>query len=1228
MLRFTAIVPAVLAVVLIVASGCSSQPELQWNEAEGYRWAELRPGGSSQAGFKLLGSSRTGVTFRNDLREDLARENRHYLNGSGVAAGDVDGDGLVDLYFSRLDGPNKLYKNLGGFRFQDVTEQAGVALEEHNSTGTTFADVDGDGDLDLLVTSLSTGNVLFLNDGQGRFTRKEDSGLGESKGAMTMTLADVDADGLLDLYITNYKVQTARDLFGPQELALERTVEVRDGVMRVLPPYDQYFTIIEAGGKPYRNEYGEKDELYLNRGNGTFERVDDTQYFFDEHGSPKGLARDWGLSATFRDVNGDGHPDLYVANDFWTPDRFWINRGDGTFRAVGARALPNMSFSSMGVDFSDINRDGHVDFVVTEMLSTDHRTRMRQFSEQLEAYEGQTQYNRNSVYLNRGDTTFAQIAYYSGLQASDWSWATYFMDIDLDGFEDLIVATGFANDYLDIDTQIAMGEQDRGMVRTGSSVLEYPSLKLTNKIFRNNGDLTFTDVSEQWGFDVEDYAHGMALADLNNDGTLDLVINRLNDEAAIYQNRTGAPRIAVRLNGNVPNTEGIGARVELTGGPVAQSKEIIAGGNYLSGSQAQVVFAADEDNPNHVLTVVWPSGKQSRIEGVQANRIYVIDESAAREVDAPAPNVDPPTPLLADVSERIGHRHQENVYDDFRFSPLLPLKLSRLGPGVAWIDYDGDGDDDLLIGSGRDGRLAVFENRGDGRFRSVALGSLTQPAPGDQTAIVGWREGNRTKLVVGSANYEQGRPDAPSAFLYTIHPDGTVEAVPFPGVLSTTGPIAAADYTGDGYIDVFIGGRFKPGQYPRDAESRLFKNVDGTFQLDEENTRTFSELGLVTGATFADFNQDGRPDLLISTEWGTLRLFENDEGIFRDVTARVGLDAYSGWWNGVATGDFNNDGRPDIIATNLGTNSPYQTGPRPLKMYYGDFNRNGRLQIVEAYYDEDIKAYVPMRKLNDLGAMSRVLAAVRSHREFAGASVQKLFGIDAGVPAKEINTLQHTLFINTGEGFEARPLPPEAQFTAAFHAGVADFDNDGNEDLFLSQNLFAFAPHISRLDAGRGLLLRGDGKGNLTPVSSSESGIEINGEQRGAALGDFDRDGRVDLAVSQNDGQTKLYLNETVRRGLRVRLIGPESNRNAVGSSLRIVYRDGSKGPRRAIQAGTGYWSQNSAIQVMGTSGEPIQIEVTWFDGTVETVETQPGVDEYEITYRGGGWPVTGPASS
>lgn len=1212
---------------MLITAACSKS-ELEWNQEAGYRWAEVPPFFWQSAGFEQLPASQTGIEFENRLADQSIVDNRNLLNGSGVAAADIDGDGLTDLYFAQLDGPNKLYKNLGGFRFRDITVQSGVSHRGYYSTGVVFSDIDGDGDQDLLIASMGKQNALYINNGNGKFELKENSGLGIGKGSMSMALADIDGDKDLDLYVTNYKEKSVKDIYGLMEITWENTVRRGQNGYRLIPPFDEHFTLIPGNDMPERRELGAKDELYINTGEGRFEKVSNPERrFLDQDGKELGLQQDWGLTAKFQDINGDMLPDLYVCNDFWTPDRVWINQGDGTFKAMNKLAIRNFSFSSMGVDFSDINRDGSLDFFVTEMLSLEHKKRLRQsatyspFPDSIGQIENQPQYMRNTLYLNRGDNSFTEIARFSGVDASGWSWATRFLDVDLDGYEDLIINTGNAYDVQDLDTQERLRQiMVRNQREFEGYILEYPSLKLSNVIFQNNGDLTFSDKSSGWGFTEEDVSHGLATADFDNDGDLDLAINRLNQQAGIFENTSNAPRIAVRLKGNQPNTDAIGAKIKLEGGPVAQEKEIVAGRDYLSGSDPVTVFAADEVN-NHTITIKWPDSSRSVIDSVKANRIFEIQQpqaGAERVVERSSKKIET---IFEDVSARINHRHHEIVYDDFQNQPLLPVKLSRLGPGISWIDFDTDGDDDLLVASGKEGVPGVFENDGDGFFTDRTMGLLTEKTIADQTTILGWGESDKTKILVGNSNYENPSAEIASASNYSLSDDNIKNGEDdIPASRSSTGVLAAADYDGDRDVDLFVGGRNIPGNYPVDASSRLFKNESGHFRLDKENSKILNELGLVTAAVFTDYDRDGDQDLFCSIEWDTIKLFENENGRFRDITSSVGLDKYRGWWNGIATGDFNNDGFPDIIATNKGLNSSYrvQSEEFPLKIFYDDFDRDYQIEMVEAYYNPGISAYVPRRRFYDLhNSISSVINNVRSHAQYASSSLQDILATDLNtIPSKEINTLEHILFLNeNGETFTARSLPKEAQFATAFSANIADFNNDGNEDLFLSQNFFAVPKLTSRQDAGRGLLLQGDGNGNLDPMSDRKSGIKVYGEQRGAALSDFNRDGKVDLAVTQNGAETKLYLNKTEKTGLQIKLIGPSENRDGIGSSIRLVYEDGSKGPRREIQAGSGYWSQNSFAQVLGTAGDPEAIEVTWFDGTEQSIEVSDANQSYEIHY-------------
>lgn len=1228
--------------------GCTHSPEteLVWTQKDGYRWAEVEPGTGDEVGFHRLRSSATGIQFENHLSEEAIARNQHYLNGSGVAAGDVDGDGWTDLYFVQLEGPNRLYENQGGLSFREVTDSAGVAHEDHYSTGATFADVDGDGALDLLVGSVSKGVALYMNDGQGHFTRDSmNTAMEVEKGNTTLSLADVDGDGDLDLYVTNYKERSAEDIYSRDALATKnilRRKRTEEGVEPVIAPqYAEHYAIVgEDGGPSGPAETGERDALYLNDGDGTFRKVQDVQdHFLGPDGDPVGLAKDWGLNASFRDVNGDGRPDLYVNNDFWTPDRFWVNQGDGVFRAIDPVAIRNQSFSSMTVDFSDANRDGNLDLFVTEMLSSEHSRRMRQHTPQgpfsASTIDGQPQYNRNSFYKSRGDGTYAETAYFSGVEATEWSWGVRFLDVNLDGYDDLLVNTGFSHDVQDIDSRRKIGKK---MARQPSKrfITDYPPLRLPNEAYRNEGDLTFTEMSEEWGFaSEEDVSHGLATADLDRDGDLDVIVSRLNQEAVIYENRATAPRLAVRLSGRSPNTDAVGATVALKGGkggPAPQREAIAAGGDYLSDSAPTAMFAAASDTAVHRIVVTWPNGTTSTVDSARANRIYEIEQPPADQQGAEGSSTRRSTPsdtsrwvvegtsepIFEDVSDRLSHRHHETSFDDFRVQPLLPIKLSRQGPGLSWIDYDQDGDADLFVGSGRRGRLAVYENNGAGQFTPRRFGPLTDTTRADHTTILGWPTKAGTRVLVGQSHYESTDPQGPSALQYLITEGAASPHENVPGTWSATGPLAAADYDADGDLDLFVGGRFVPAQYPWDATSRLFVNDDGTFALDEANSEMLKNLGLVTGAVFTDYDGDGDPDLLLSRAWDSLKLFENENGTFRDVTEEMGLSRSAGWWNGVTTGDFNGDGRPDIVATNWGTNTPYQLDSgRPLRMYYGDFNSDRRGEIIETYYEPERGSYVPRRQLNAFTSASVPFASqFDTHAEFSRATLDDISRIDPdSLPYKAVNTLRHTLFVNEGDRFVPRALPGEAQLATAFHPGVADYNNDGNEDLFLSQNFFAVRPKMPRSDAGRGLWLKGDGSGQFEAVPAQKSGVEVYGEQRGAAFSDVNGDGRVDLAVSQNGAETKLYLNRTSDPGLRVRLEGPPSNRAGYGSSVRLRYEDGSGGPRREIQAGAGYWSQDAATQVLGRAGPVAHIEVQWFDGRRDTVAVSDGERTYVVRH-------------
>lgn len=1157
----------------------------------------------AKAGFQLMPPAQTGVTFSNLLSVDRFTTNQIYLNGSGVAAGDVDGDGKCDLYFCALDNNNVLYRNLGDWKFQDITAAAGVSCAGLDATGAALADLDADGDLDLVVNTVGGGTEIFANDGRAHFSKV--AVLNPGKGGMSLALADIDGDGRLDIYVVNYRTVTVRDQ--PNTRFQGETVDGKMVIHRVNgrpvtePDLANRFTL-DVGGKML--EHGEAHVLYRNEGNWKFSAVSFTDgSFLDEDGQPlREPPFDWGLSAMFRDINGDGAPDLYVCNDFHSPDRFWINDGKGRFRAAPRLALRHTSMFSMGVDFADINRDGYDDFFVADMLSREHRRRQTQIGNlspmvlPIGLVEDRPQYSFNNLQLNRGDGTFAEIARLCRIDASDWSWASIFMDADLDGYEDLFITTGHERDALHMDHINAQEAKKNSGRLSGMELLNMqrgvPRLATAKAAFRNRGDLTFEEVTASWGFGGEGIAHGMCLADLDNDGDQDIAVNSLNGPAALYRNESDAPRVGVRLRGN-----GTGARIKLVGGPVSQSQEMISGGRYLSSDDPMRVFAAAKPAR---IEVRWRSGKKSVLENAKPNEIHMIDETSAQPAALELPRK--PVPIFQNASQLLNHRHHEESYDDFARQPLLPFRLSQLGPGISWSDFDGDGLDDLIVGSGRGGRISFFRNNGQGGFAAFSDPFLERPLTRDQTAIIG----SGPLIIAGSANYEDGLTNGGAIRIYDLQRKATGESVI--GQASSRGPLAMADIDANGTLDLFVGGRVNPARYPEPADSILLRNEGSRFAPHQR----FEKIGLVSGATFSDLDGDGKPELILACEWGTVRVFQLNGANYVDTTEKLGLAKQIGWWNGVATGDFNNDGLLDIVASNWGHNSRYHA---PRFLYYGDINGAGGVDLVEAYFDPQLNKEVPERVLKSAaGAMPFLESAFPTYERYSVASVAEIYGEKLKKCVRlEANTLSSTLFLNRGDHFEAIPLPVEAQFAPAFGISVADMDGDGNEDIFLAQNFFATNPEMARCDGGRGLWLRGDGRGQFTAVSGQESGVMIYGEQRASALADFDGDGRIDLAVSQNGAATMLFRNTGAKPGLRVTLRG---NPNVVGASMRLSF-GAKEGPRREIRAGSGYLSQDGLTQVLGMPEAPTQISVRWPGGKTTVSVIPSGAKAVEIAADG-----------
>ena len=1208
--------------MLFLSLCCHATAALSWSRGEGFQSAEVHPESVVKVGFTSMPPSSTGVWFTNELRGDLYLTNAVAHNGAGVAIGDVDGDGWQDIYICSLEGPNRLYRNRGNWRFEEIN-LGEAACAGQISTGATFADVDGDGDLDLLVNGIAVGTRLFLNDGKGNWAEVKDSGLSHTASATSMALADIDGDGDLDLYCTHFI--DAMHLADPTtRFAVARRgdrweVTKVNGESTRLPQWKDRFEALPDGKV---RELPEVHGLYRNDGQGHFTSIQfEPGVYMNEQGVPIPPYRDWGLAVMFRDLNGDGIPDLYVCNDNTSPDRIWINSGKGTFRAIDPLKLRHTSRSSMGIDFGDLDRDGHDDFIVVDMLAREHGKRMTQLVRDrpnpldAERIEERPQYNRNTLFFGRADGFFVEAAFMAGVAATDWTWSPIFIDVDLDGYEDLLVTNGFEFDVMDQDSsnEIKDPQHRRTQSELKRSMQIHPKSRTRNAAFRNRGDGTFAPMSSEWGFDQMAVSYGMAQGDLDNDGDLDLVVNNLNEVVSLYRHDAAAGRIAVRLKGLPNNTQGVGARIQLMGGAMTQSQEMICGGRYLSGDQAMRVFAADPDTKTPMrLEVRWRNGSKSLISNVMTNRIYEISEPAfSGPVTIPLPPL--PEPIFADVSSLISHVHEEAAFDDWATQALLPRRLSRLGPGVGWFDLDGDGWEDLVVSAGRGGRLAAFQNQGGQSFRKW---DNTPVIPGGQGAVLGWSDGRgQRRLLVAQSRYELAGEGDSLITAYSL--TNLANPHSLSAGLANIGPIATADIDGDGDLDLFVGGRFRPGHYPEPVSSSIWLNQETKLVPSSLLSEPFKGLGMVSGATFADFDGDGAPDLVLAMDWGPMRLFRNRKGVFEDVTAQWKLADQTGWWTSVTAGDFDGDGRMDLACGNWGRNTVYELyQPTEFRLFYGDWNGDGVVQMIESWRSGENWFPVHDRTWLARGFPS-VSAQFPTHKAYGQATVRDLLGASYEKSTfLQAHQLSSMIFLNRGTRFEAIPLPREAQIAPVFSMNVGDVDGDGIEDLFLAQNFFGSASDISRDDAGCGLWLRGNGDGHFAAMDASLTGIRVMGEQRGAALVDYNHDGRVDLVVSQNNGPTRLFVNRTAKRGLHVVLKGPAANPDAVGAQMRVVYAGGRKGPCRTLQAGSGFGSQDGSAQVLGLQEAPVALWIRWPEGKQETVPIQSQEWTLQIVFK------------
>ncbi|WP_310681943.1 VCBS repeat-containing protein [Aliifodinibius sp. S!AR15-10] len=1054
----------------------------------------------------MLSPEQTGIDFQNDISNtpDLNIQNYGYFyDGAGVASGDINNDGLPDLYFVGNDQENRLYLNRGNFEFEDITDAAGVGGgTEGWSTGVTIADVNGDRYLDIYVSRVNYANKkgpnqLFINNADGSFTEKaREYGL-DFKGYSTQAaFFDYDKDGDLDLYLLNHSFHS-ENTKGKAQMLRER------------------------------RDYLAGDRLYQNNGNSFEDVTADAGIYSSSLG--------YGLGLAISDINRDGWPDIYVGNDYHEDDYLYINNGDGTFREALEHSISHTSKSSMGNDIGDLNNDGRVEILSLDMLPEDRTVlrysgilnsygRMRtdlRFGYKPQFSHNTLQYNWGSI--NNEEPHFSDIGFAAGVATTDWSWAALMMDMDNNGFKDIYITNGLIGRPTDMDYNFLLHEQsqrisfgDDQVEENLKLIEEMPEVKIPNYTYSNQGGLKFDDTSEDWGLSQPGFSSGATYADLDNDGSLDLVVNNVNMTAFVYQNKSmsleESSYLKVKLQGKGKNSSGIGAKVTLHRGEDKFYQEQIPTRGFQSSVDHTLHFGLGSTELIDSLTVVWPDDSFQTIYQVQANQLLEIaQDSASGKYDYARLNERQMNGVLQDITDQftIDYQHSENRYTDFSRDPGLPYMISREGPAFAHGDINGDGLEDLFLGGARGQPGSIYLQQTNESFSRLSADNslFEQDREMEDVAAVFFEangDGRPDLYVVSGGNEFQNGGELMRDRLYLNTGDGTFLRAPknIPPIRTNGSVVVASDFNSDGAVDLFVGGQTSQN-YGLSPASYLLKN-DGNGNFTDVTVTVAPELrniGMVTDAEWSDMDGSGHLDLVVVGEWMPVRIFNNDGERLTMVDGDEGLNQTSGLWSELLVDDFNDNGRPDIIAGNFGINSRLQASTEyPLRLYVQDFEQNGQITSILAYPKEgDYYPLVPVNEL--LNQYTSISLGESDYSEFAEKSMTEIFGeeIISTAEIKEITTLSSQYIENGGNtGYEVHELPFKAQLSPVKGLHSGDFDRDGSTDLLLGGNLFAVKPSIGgRQDASYCLMLKGDGNGQFTVSDIADSGFYTRGEVRG-----------------------------------------------------------------------------------------------------------------------------------